>query len=197
MPSNLMDSRRRIAFPTFDITLFGFQRAARPYRLQSDDHTSGERHPTAMERVGLDGVDLAGRPPCRDEGVGDSQHQAAQGRYQHSQHRVEARQRRQALAQRQPEKQAVQDVDAAAHQCHHDAGERPHHRRKQDEAEFPGADEGAQPVRYFELGQRLGQAAPRFRALNDRTSTLSLPGLTGQSSYSRPMITGSPGQAGR
>ena len=77
------------------------------------------------------------------------------------------------------------------------AGERPHHRRKQDEAEFPGADEGAQPVRYFELGQRLGQPAPRFRALNDRTSTLSLPGLTGQSSYSRPMITGSPGQAGR
>ena len=143
--------------------------AARPYRLQSDDHTSGKRHPAAMERVGLDGVDLAGRPPCRDEGVGDAQHQTAQRRHQHGQHRVEARQRRQALAQRQPEKQAVQDVDAAAHQRHHDAGERPHHRRKQDEAEFPGADEGAQPVRYFELGQRLAQAAPRFRALNDRT----------------------------
>jgi hypothetical protein len=54
----------------------------------------------------------------------------------------------------------VQQVDGAAHRRDDEAGKRPRRRRQQNDAGFPGTDEGAQPVWRLELGERLAQVAP-------------------------------------
>src|SRR5271163_445985 len=113
-----------------------------------------------MERIGLDRVDLAGRPPPGDELVGDSKDEATERRHQHGENGIEPRERRQALAERQLEKQAVQEVNASAHGRDDKPGEGPGNGGQQNQSRLPRADKRAYPVRYLELAQRLAQAAP-------------------------------------
>ena len=71
--------------------------AARPDGLQRDDDAAAKRHPPAMQRIGLDRIDLARRPPAQQHEEGEPQQQAAEARNQHGAQRLDAGLARQPL----------------------------------------------------------------------------------------------------
>ncbi len=103
---------------------------ARPDGLQRDDQTAGERHASAMQRVRLDRIDFAIRPPSRDQFAGNAEQDTAGKRHGNRDERIEMQQARQPHAGIEVEKHAMQQVDACPHHRHHDAGS--------------GADEGCE-----------------------------------------------------
>ena len=68
---------------------------ARPDGLQRDDHAAEKRHASAVQRIRLDRIDLAIRPPSRDQFTGDAEHDAAGERHRNRDERIELQQSRQ------------------------------------------------------------------------------------------------------
>ena len=64
--------------------------AARPHRLRRHDHAAAKRHPAAMQRVGLDRIDFAGRPKTLQHQERKPQQQTAEARHQERPQRLDA-----------------------------------------------------------------------------------------------------------
>jgi len=125
--------------------------AARPHRLQRDDHAAAERHPAAIERIGLDRVDLARRTPAHQQQEGDTEHQPAQSGNQQGADGVDPVLAGQPLAPFQVEQHGMQHADHGAHGGHHEAADHADYRCQQRKAGFMRADEDAQPLRGLKI----------------------------------------------
>ena len=79
--------------------------AAGPDRLQRHDHAAAKRHPAAMQRIGLDRVDFARRPPAQQQQERHAQQQAAEARNQQRPQRLDPELARQPVARFEVEQQ--------------------------------------------------------------------------------------------
>jgi hypothetical protein len=94
---------------------------AGPGGLQGHDDAAAKRHPPAMQRVGLDRVDLARRPPAQQQQQGHPQQQAAETWNQHGPQRLDTRLAGKSLRDADVEQQRVQGRHRHAHRQHHQA----------------------------------------------------------------------------
>ena len=124
---------------------------ARPGGLQGHDDAAAKRHPPAMQRVGLDRVDLARRPPAQQHQQGHAQQQAAEARNQNGPQRLDARLAGKPLRDADVEQQGMQGCDRHAHRQHDEPAEGSDHRRQNHQAGFMGAHERPQPARCLKI----------------------------------------------
>jgi len=114
-----------------------------------------------MQRIRLDGVDFAVRPPPPDDLGGCTEQKSAEQRHGDRQQRIKCQTCRKALAGLQMKKDYVQQIDQVAHRRHHQAGDGADQCRERDKARFPCSNEGAEAPRYFEsVGHFSNQDAP-------------------------------------
>lgn len=104
-----------------------------------------------MERVSLDGVDLAGRSPARKPQEGDAQQQPAKGGNQNRAHRIDPELAGEPLAPFQIEQHRVKNADRSAHGGHYETPDHADQRCQNRKAGFMRTDKGAQPLRGLEI----------------------------------------------
>ena len=86
---------------------------ARPNGLHGDDNAAEKRHAAAVQRVRLDRIDLALRPPAHDQFAGDAEDDAAGERHRNRHHRIEPQQSRQPHAGLEAKQDLVQQSTLA------------------------------------------------------------------------------------
>ncbi len=124
---------------------------AGPGGLQRHDDAAAKRHPPAMQRVGLDRIDLARRPPAQQHQQGHAQQQAAEAWNQHGPQRLDARLAGKPLRDADVEQHGMEGCDRHAHRQHHEAANGSDHRRQNHQAGFMGANERPQPARCLKI----------------------------------------------
>ncbi len=103
-----------------------------------------------MQRVRLDRIDFALRPPVHDQLAGNAKNDTAGKRHRYRDNGIKPQQARQPLARTKMKEQPVQGIDAGAHGGHNEAGNRADQRRKHDQARFTRADDGPKAPGYFQ-----------------------------------------------
>ena len=122
---------------------------ARPHRLRRHDQAAAQRHAAAMQRIGLDRVDL-GAAPAGDIGGGEAEQQPAQAGGEKRVIGVKRAAARQPFARVEPEEGQVHEADGFAHGRDRQAGQGADDEGQHDHARFTSAHNGAQAVRNFE-----------------------------------------------
>ena len=133
-----------------------------------DDQAVVQRHRAAVERVGLDRVDRAARPPARDQDAEQAEHQAAQRRHQERPNRLDLDHAGQALPGQQAEQQFVDVLgDDASWRRRPSPAPQPTKAGERDEPDLVGADQRPQGLRRVMDDAAEGAPAARravFRA---------------------------------
>jgi len=104
-----------------------------------------------MQRVGLDRIDLARRPPAQQQHEGQPQHQAAEAWHQQRAQRLDTGLARQPIPYADVEQERMQARHRDAHRQHHQAGDNPDQRRQHHQAGFMGTHERPQPAWRLEV----------------------------------------------
>ena len=127
--------------------------AAGPHGLQRHDQAAAKRHPPAMQGIGLDRIDLARRPPARQQQERDPQQQPAEARHQNRAQRFDPKLARKAVPPFKVEQHHVQPLDEGAHRRHHQSADDPDQQRQDHQVRFMRANKGPQPARRFKISR--------------------------------------------
>ncbi len=114
--------------------------AAGPHRLQRHDHAAAERHPPAMQRIGLDRIDFPRRPPPLQQQERQPQQQPAETRDQQRPQRIDAELAGKPIPHLEIEQHHMEPFDRGAHRRHHQAADGADQGRQHDQARFHGRE---------------------------------------------------------
>ena len=117
--------------------------SARPHGLQRDVDAADERHAPAVQRVGLDWINLPRWPPARQGQQPQAEGQPPERWDRHRAVRIERGERGQPFAGQYGEEKPMKLTDPEAHDCDDEARQCPDDPGEQYQTQFPRAHQGS------------------------------------------------------